>query len=65
VLTIHLFDHMVLAWCILISFALMPVIPLEGLISKLTNYEMSLYVLFYINVYLAESTIEFVIRSQP
>lgn len=31
VLTIHLFDHMVFAWCVLISFALMPVIPLEDL----------------------------------
>jgi len=31
VLTLHLFDHMVLAWCVLISFSLMPVIPLEDL----------------------------------
>lgn len=31
VLTIHLFDHMVLAWCVLISFALMSVIPLEDM----------------------------------
>jgi len=44
VLTIHLFDHMVLAWCVLISFAFMPVIPLADLtvtayfnINKLWN----------------------------
>jgi len=44
VLTIHLFDHMVLAVCVLISFALMPIIPLEDLtvnayfkINKLWN----------------------------